>query len=300
MIYPYLLGYLFNLLVHPLLLDGVPPSLHREAYLLRCQSISFRCTFDHLEIICEKLIWENPKSYLEFHQVPHPKNFLEISSLRGLISWSHLIPYLQSRCETALRIKELSIQHVKVHVMKQRNLLSLNVLTAMGMPQQKDQPLPPTIPTETTDQSSSTIPPISPMFLYYDISFLLITKLHIICHDLLDPTNTLLCARSTTRALVSTTEQIDLILPDIIFHRNQLTKKFSKEKRNRLKNQILHRDRKVYSIYELPVIIGKRIGLKLLRCNREAVVKILRSGILGPILKFLKKKKKRIQKVLRK
>jgi hypothetical protein len=170
-------------------------------------------------------------------------------------------------------------------------------MTAMGIPQSKDEPLPPTLPKAVN--TATAAPPtgaatggeagsaVVPPFLYFDISFLLITKLHIICHDLLDTTN-LFHSHTTTRSPTDTAtgsgmNQIDFYLPDLIFHRNQLSKK-------KKKGGKIHR--KVYSIYELPVVIGKRIGLKLLKWNREAVLKIIGSGVLGPMLKMLKKKKK--------
>lgn len=200
-----------------------------------------------------------------------PKNFLEIGAIRVLIGWEQLIPYVRANCIPALRVKQILLHHVKVHIMKHRSVNSLNVLTAIGQHQEKDGPPPDPQPLASTTSTSGSS---KKMFLYYDISLLVIDKLHIYLHKLLDG------------------KTHHLTIPDMIFHRNQLTKKYSATKR-------AHRtsDRKVPSIYALSIIIGKIIGFQLLQNNSEIVAKIVASGAFNNLITLLKKRRKRLREI---
>jgi hypothetical protein len=210
-----------------------------------------------------------------------PKNLLEIRSIRGVVCWEHLWAYVLTKGESALRIKEISVHQTKLHLLKYQTLESLNVLSACGLVVKKDKGV--VVPTPLSDPSPS--PPPSRQFMYYDLSFLMINKLHIVCHDLFDEIRP---GRRTLR----------LTVPDLVLHRHELTKKYSKEERRRRRRRGAagtgegaggedERRRKIYSVYELPLVIAKRATPTFLRWNKESVLKIISSGVLDIIVKRL-------------
>jgi hypothetical protein len=229
----------------------------------------------------EHICWKNPECYLRINKVQGPKNLLEIRSIRGLVSWADLSSYISTRCESALRVKELSVQHTKLHLLKYQTIDSLNVFSAMGFVVKKDSGVVAPVPSDDDAAAASSS---SRQFLYYDIVFLMSNKLRIVCHDLFDEIRP---GRRTLR----------LKLPDLVLHRTDLTKKYSKgTRRKRRARGEAELRRKVYSMYDLPMVIAKRAAPRFLKHNKESVLKIVSSGLLGTVLKRLKARRTKLRR----